>query len=314
MTNNRITKLFNIKYPIIQGGMVWCSGWKLAAAVSNAGGLGLLGIGSMHPDTLIEHITKIKKATDKPWGVNLPLFYPELGKVVDIIINEGVRIVFTSAGSPAKLTAKLKQHNIIVTHVIANTRFAKKCEDAGVDALVAEGFEAGGHNGREETTTMVLIPQIREITDLPLVAAGGIGSGKAMAASFALGAEGVQVGSLFAAASESSAHINFKNKIIECGEGDTTLTLKQLAPVRLIHNNFFNLIDKAQKQGASLSELAELLGKGRAKKGMFLGDLDEGELEIGQVASMIKNIKSSADIITEIINDFEETINKFKTL
>ncbi len=301
---NKITSLFKIKYPIIQGGMVWCSGWKLASAVSNNGGLGLLGAGSMHSDVLKEHISKMREATDKPWGVNVPLLYPNIDELIDIIIEEGVKIVFTSAGNPAKYTSKLKENGITVVHVIANSRFAKKCEDSGVDAIVAEGFEAGGHNSREETTTMVLIPQIRKVTSLPIIAAGGIGSGSAMLAAMALGADGVQVGSRFAASKESSAHPDFLQKVIEAGEGGTTLTLKQLGPVRLIHNKFSERVAEAQKRGASIEELKEMLGKGRAKKGMFLGDLDEGELEIGQVSSMITEVKTVKEIIEEMIKEY----------
>ncbi len=301
---NKITSLFGIKYPIIQGGMVWCSGWKLASAVSNNGGLGLLGAGSMYPDVLREHISKMNEATDKPWGVNVPLLYPNIDELIDIIIEAGVKIVFTSAGNPAKYTSKLKENGITVVHVIANSRFAKKCEDSGVDAIVAEGFEAGGHNSREETTTMVLIPQIKKVTSLPIIAAGGIGSGSAMLAAMALGADGVQVGSRFAASKESSAHPDFLQKVIEAGEGGTTLTLKQLAPVRLIHNTFSDRVAEAQKRGASVEELKEMLGKGRAKMGMFLGDLDEGELEIGQVSSMITEVKSVKEIIEEMIEEY----------
>ncbi len=309
---NRIAELFNIKYPIIQGGMVWCSGWKLASAVSNNGGLGLLGAGSMHPEVLQDHIQKMKQATAKPWGVNIPLLYPEVDKLIDLVIKEGVKIVFTSAGNPAKFTSKLKEQGITVVHVIANTRFAKKCEQAGVDAIVAEGFEAGGHNGKEETTTMVLIPKIRKETTLPLIAAGGIGTGRGIAAAMALGAEGVQIGSRFAASEESSAHPEFLKKIIEAGEGGTTLTLKQLAPVRLIHNKFSSLIDEAQKKGASIEQLKELLGKGRAKKGMFLGDLDEGELEIGQVSSMIEKILPVKDIMNELVNEYNQILKELQ--
>ncbi|TLX75206.1 nitronate monooxygenase [Labilibacter sediminis] len=306
--SNKITDIFKIKYPVVQGGMVWCSGWKLAAAVSNNGGLGLIGAGSMHPEVLKEHITKMKSATDKPWGVNIPLLYPEVDKLIDIVIEEGVKIVFTSAGNPAKYTSKLKENGIVVAHVIANSRFAKKCEDSGVDVLVAEGFEAGGHNSKEETTTMVLIPQLRKVTNLPLIAAGGIGTGRGMAAAFALGADGVQIGSRFAASTESSAHPDFLKKVVEAGEGGTTLTLKQIGPVRLIHNKFSAEVDAAQKRGASPEELREMLGKGRAKKGMFLGDLDEGELEIGQVASMIDQVKPVAEIMDEIIGEYKEVI------
>ena len=281
MDNNRIVNLFGIQYPIIQGGMVWCSGWKLASAVSNCGGLGLLGAGSMHPEVLREHIQKMKAATNKPWGVNIPMLYPELDEIFKIIIEEKVRIVFTSAGNPAKYTSFLKEHGIIVAHVIANTKFAKKCEEAGVDAIVAEGFEAGGHNGREETTTLALIPEIRKVTNLPLMAAGGIGSGQSIVATMALGADGVQIGSLFAAAQESSAHINFKEAIVEAKEGSTMLSLKKLSPTRLLKNDFYNNVQNAEDKGASSDELKVLLGRGRAKKGMFEGDLSEGELEIG---------------------------------
>ncbi len=305
---NKITQIFNIKYPIIQAGMVWCSGWKLAAAVSNQGGLGLLGAGSMHSEVLNEHITKIKKATDKPWGVNIPLLYPEIDKLIDLVIEEDVKIVFTSAGSPAKYTAKLKAHGIIVAHVIANSRFAKKCEDSGVDVLVAEGFEAGGHNSREETTTMVLIPQIHRASTLPLIAAGGIGTGRAMAAAMALGADGVQIGSRFAASEESSAHPAFLQKIVEATEGGTVLTLKKLAPVRLIHNKFSDTVEELQSKGATMEELRDLLGKGRAKKGMFLGDMDEGELEIGQVSSLIDEVKPVKEIMTDLLSEYRNTI------
>ena len=306
---NRITTVFNIKYPIVQGGMVWCSGWRLASAVSNHGGLGLLGAGSMYPEVLKEHIAKMKQATDRPWGVNVPLLYPEVDKLIDIIIEEGVKVVFTSAGNPAKYTSKLKEHGITVAHVIANSRFAKKCEDTGVDVLVAEGFEAGGHNSREETTTMVLIPQIRKVSNLPLIAAGGIATGCGMAAAMALGADGVQVGSRFAASKESSAHPDFLKKIVEAGEGGTVLTLKKLGPVRLIHNKFSEEVADAQNRGASIEELKKLLGKGRAKKGMFLGDLDEGELEIGQVSSMIEEVKPVKYIIDDILSEYRTTLD-----
>ena len=303
---NRITELFNIKYPIIQGGMVWCSGWKLASAVSNNGGLGLIGTGSMHPETLLEHIRKTKDATDKPYGVNVPLFYPELEKVMEIIAGEKVPVVFTSAGSPKKWTSWLRQRGIIVVHVVAGSFFAKKCEDAGVDAIVAEGFEAGGHNGRDETTTMTLIPSVRRSTDLPLIAAGGVGTGKAMLAAMALGAEGVQIGSRFAVSQESSAHQVFKELIVSLGEGGTKLSLKKLAPVRLIKNEFFDKIDKAEIEGATVEQLQALLGKGRAKKGIFEGDLKEGELEIGQVSSIIDDIPTVKEIMSQLITDFEQ--------
>lgn len=301
---NRITELFDIEYPIIQGGMVWCSGWRLASAVSNEGGLGLLGAGSMHPEVLREHIQKMKQATTRPWGVNVPLLYPQIEELMGIIVEEGVKIVFTSAGSPAKWTAHLKQHGITVVHVIANSRFARKCEEAGVDAIVAEGFEAGGHNGREETTTMALIPLIRKTTKLPVIAAGGIGSGAQMLAAMALGADGVQIGSLFALSEESSAHEAFKRYALASGEGDTLLQLKQLAPVRLLRNRFFEEVQKAEQGCASVEELKALLGRGRAKKGMFEGDLDEGELEIGQVAALIDELRPVAAIFASLLADY----------
>lgn len=303
---NRICKLFNIKYPIIQGGMVWCSGWKLASAVSNQGGLGLLGSGSMHPETLLEHIQKMKQATQKPWGVNVPLLYPEIDRLIDLIIEQEVKIVFTSAGSPKKWTSKLKAHGITVVHVVSSSLFAKKCEEAGVDAIVAEGFEAGGHNGREETTTLSLIPQVKEATSLPVIAAGGIGSGKAWMAAQNLGADGVQIGSLFAVSKESSAHSTFKQRVFDSKEGDTKLSLKKLAPVRLLKNSFFDTIYKMEQEGATSDELRGVLGKGRAKKGMFLGELDEGELEIGQVSSMITNEKTVEEIFTELTTQYQE--------
>lgn len=301
---NRITELFDIEYPIIQGGMVWCSGWRLASAVSNEGGLGLLGAGSMHPEVLREHIQKMKQATTKPWGVNVPLLYPQIEELMGIIVEEGVKIVFTSAGSPAKWTAHLKQHGITVVHVIANSRFARKCEEAGVDAIVAEGFEAGGHNGREETTTMALIPLIRKTTKLPVIAAGGIGSGAQMLAAMALGADGVQIGSLFALSEESSAHEAFKRYALASGEGDTLLQLKQLAPVRLLRNRFFEEVRKAEQGCASVEALKALLGRGRAKKGMFEGDLEEGELEIGQVAALIDELRPVAAIFASLLADY----------
>lgn len=314
MDNNRIVNLFGIQYPIIQGGMVWCSGWKLASAVSNCGGLGLLGAGSMHPEVLREHIQKMKAATNKPWGVNIPMLYPELDEIFKIIIEEKVRIVFTSAGNPAKYTSFLKEHGIIVAHVIANTKFAKKCEEAGVDAIVAEGFEAGGHNGREETTTLALIPEIRKVTNLPLMAAGGIGSGQSIVAAMALGADGVQIGSLFAAAQESSAHINFKEAILEAKEGSTMLSLKKLSPTRLLKNDFYNNVQNAEDKGASSDELKVLLGRGRAKKGMFEGDLSEGELEIGQVASSINSLKSVEEIFGTLIMEFNQTHKRLSSI
>ncbi len=309
MSNNTICKLFGIQYPIVQGGMIWCSGWELASAVSNAGGLGLIGAGSMYPEILREHIQKCKKATNKPFGVNLPLLYPDIDKHLSIILDEGVKIVFTSAGNPAKYTQFLKENGITVVHVIANVKFAKKAEEAGVDAIVAEGFEAGGHNGREETTTMVLIPLIKQHVSIPVIAAGGIGSGNAMAAAFCLGAEGVQVGSRFAATKESSAHENFKNAIVSAGDGDTQLTLKEVTPVRLIKNQFFQEVQKAYAEGASPEKLNELLGRGRAKKGMFLGDLNEGELEIGQVSSMISSIKTAKEVVDEMVLEFKSAVN-----
>ncbi|MCG8580490.1 MAG: nitronate monooxygenase [Bacteroidales bacterium] len=301
---NRITELFNIKYPIIQGGMVWCSGWHLASAVSNNGGLGLLGAGSMYPDVFREHIRKMKNATDKPWGVNIPLLYPNIDELMQIIVDEEVKIVFTSAGNPAKWTGFLKDKGVTVVHVIANGRFAKKCEEASVDAIVAEGFEAGGHNGREETTTLTLIPSISQQTSLPLIAAGGIGTGKGMFAAMALGADGVQIGSRFAITKESSAHDAFKQLVVETGEGGTLLSLKKLAPVRLMKNAFFEQVHEAEKSGASTLELQKLLGKGRAKKGIFEGDLTEGELEIGQVASLINDIKPVSEVFTDLLSEY----------
>lgn len=302
---NKITQLFNIKYPIVQGGMIWCSGWELASAVSNAGGLGLIGSGSMYPETLKEHIRKCKAATNKPFGVNVPLLYPQTDEHIKTIIEEGVKIVFTSAGNPKKYTAYLKGKGITVVHVVANVKFAKKCEEAGVNAIVAEGFEAGGHNGFEETTTMALIPQVRKAISIPLIAAGGIASGRAMLAAFALGANGVQIGSRFVASEESSAHPNFKKAVLETHEGETQLALKKLIPVRLIKNAFFNKVNEAEKRGATREELIEILGKGRAKLGMFEGNLKEGELEIGQVSGMINEIKPVAEIIDEIMREFE---------
>ncbi len=294
--------------------MIWCSGWELASAVSNAGGLGLIGSGSMHPDVLRDHIRKCKAATDKPFGVNLPLIYPQTEEHIRIILEEGVRIVFTSAGNPAKFTALFKENGIRVAHVIANTKFARRCQEAGVDAVVAEGFEAGGHNGIEETTTMTLIPMIREVTDLPLIAAGGIATGRAMLAAFALGAEGVQVGSRFVASEESSAHPDFKRKVIEAKDGDTVLTLKRVIPVRLLRNRFYQQVRELEERGASLDEQKELLGRGRAKKGMFEGDLDEGELEIGQVSGLIHEIKPAGKIVEEMMEEFwraKEKIGRF---
>lgn len=302
---NRITELFGIQYPVIQAGMIWCSGWELASAVSNAGGLGLIGSGSMYPDVLREHIQKCKAATDKPFGVNLPLIYPQMDEIVQIVIEEGVKIVFTSAGNPKKWTQHFHDHGIKVAHVIANVKFAKKCEDAGVDAVVAEGFEAGGHNGIEETTTMALIPMVREAISLPLIAAGGIASGKGMMAAMALGADGVQIGSRFVASEESSAHDLFKKSVIEAIDGDTSLAFKKLIPVRLIKNEFYHRVKVLEDSGAAREELMELLGRGRAKLGMFEGDLEEGELEIGQVAGLIHEIKPAANILNEIIEEYE---------
>lgn len=302
---NRVTQLFGIKYPIIQAGMIWCSGWRLASAVSNAGGLGIIGAGSMYPDVLREHLQKCKAATDKPFAVNLPLLYPDIEKHIEIIIEEGVKIVFTSAGNPMTWTAKLKEHGITVVHVIANVKFALKCEEAGVDAIVAEGFEAGGHNGKEETTTLCLIPMIKKAVKIPVIAAGGIATGSAMLACMSLGAEGVQIGSLFAASIESSAHDHFKQRILETKEGGTQLSLKRLVPVRLIKNEFFQRVSEAEERGAPRHELAEILGKARAKKGMFEGDMVEGELEIGQVAGLIDEILPAAKILENIVNEFK---------
>jgi len=307
---NRITELFGIEYPIVQAGMIWCSGWRLASAVSNAGGLGLIGAGSMYPDILKEHIDKCKAATNKPYGVNVPLLYPDIEKLMAIIIAGGVKIVFTSAGNPATWTTHLKQAGITVVHVVSNVKFALKSQAAGVDAVVAEGFEAGGHNGREETTTLVLIPMIRKASNLPLIAAGGIGDGTAMLAAFALGAEGVQMGTRFVATVESSAHQNFKQKIISTVEGDTKLSLKQLTPVRLIRNKFFEEIEAAELRGASVEELKTLLGRARAKKGMFEGDLEQGELEIGQISSFIREIKPAGDVVREVWEEFKRAKSK----
>ncbi len=311
---NRVTKLFKIRYPVIQGGMVWCSGWRLASAVSNNGGLGLLGAGSMYPDVLKEHIQKTKAATNKPFGVNIPLLYPEIDDLMKVIAEEKVEIVFTSAGSPKKWTPYLHDLGITVTHVVSGAFFANKCEDAGVDAIVAEGFEAGGHNGRDETTTMALIPSVRQATKLPLIAAGGIGSGKSMLAAMALGAEGVQIGSLFASSKESSAHENFKKQILEAKEGSTFLSLKKLAPTRLLKNKFFDDVSAAESTCASIEDLRQLLGRGRAKKGMFEGDTIEGELEIGQVSSMITCIDSVENIMKTLISEYREGLNTLNML
>jgi len=312
---NSVCKLFSIKYPVIQGGMVWCSGWRLASAVSNAGGLGLLGAGSMHPETLREHIVKAKSATRNTFGVNVPLLYPEMEAVMQIISEEKVPIVFTSAGSPAKWTGWLKERGIIVAHVVSSALFARKCEMAGVDAVVAEGFEAGGHNGREETTTLALIPSVCKAVSLPVIAAGGIASGAAMLAAMALGADGVQLGSLFAVSEESSAHPGFKELVTGMKEGDTMLALKKLTPVRLIRNEFFRRVAEAESSGAGTEELKALLGKGRAKKGIFEGDLEEGELEIGQVSALIDRIEPVAVIMERLISGFytsKEKINRYQ--
>lgn len=305
---NRITSLFQIKYPIIQGGMVWCSGWRLASAVSNAGGLGLIGAGSLHPEVLREHIQKCKSATNKPFGVNVPLLYPEIETIMSIIVEEGVKIVFTSAGNPKTWTKFLKEKGIVVVHVVSSSKFALKSQEAGVDAIVAEGFEAGGHNGREETTTIVLIPKVCSSVNIPVIAAGGIGTGKTMAAAMSLGAEGVQIGTRFALAEESSAHENFKKLCLNLSEGQTMLSLKKVSPTRLIKNEFYNQVQSAEDRGAEKEELVSLLGKGRAKKGIFEGNLVEGELEIGQVASLVTEIKSVQLIFDEIIEEYNQVV------
>lgn len=307
---NRITELFGIKYPIISGGMVWCSGWRLASAVSNAGGLGLIGAGSMYPEVLREHIQKCKAATDKPFGVNVPLMYPDIETIMDIIISEEVKIVFTSAGNPKTWTKKLQENGIKVAHVVSSSKFALKCQEAGVDAVVAEGFEAGGHNGREETTTLTLIPQVRKTLQLPLIAAGGIAIGESMLAAFALGAEGVQLGTRFALTQESSASDEFKNLCINLNEGDTILSLKKLSPTRLIKNEFYKQVQEAEDRGASAEEMRELLGRGRSKRGIFEGDLVEGELEIGQIASHIKSLPTASEVVASIISEFNDTAKK----
>ena len=311
---NRINQLFKIQYPIVQAGMIWCSGWELASAVSNAGGLGLIGSGSMYPDVLKTHIQKCKKATSKPFGVNVPLLYPNIEEHIKTIIEEKVPIVFSSAGNPKTWTSILKAEGIKVVHVVSNVKFALKSAEACVDAIVAEGFEAGGHNGREETTTLCLIPMVRNAIDIPLIAAGGIASGAAMAAMFCLGADGVQVGSRFAATHESSAHQNFKERIIQTPEGDTQLTLKELTPVRLIKNEFYAQVEAAYQSGATKEQLAQLLGRGRAKKGMFEGDMVEGELEIGQVSGLIKEIVPAAQVVEEMMKEFEEVKSNFTSL
>ena len=310
MSKNRITKLFDIKYPIIQGGMVWCSGWRLASAVSNSGGLGLIGAGSMYPDVLREHITKCKAATTKPFGVNVPLMYPQIDEIMQIIIEEEVPIVFTSAGNPKLWTAKLQDEGIKVAHLVSSSKFAQKSQEAGVDAIVAEGFEAGGHNGREETTTLSLIPQVRNSVDLPLLAAGGIACGRGMMAAFALGAEGVQVGTRFALTHESSASIEFKERCVNLPEGDTILSLKKVSPTRLIKNEFYYQIKELEDKGASSDEIRELLGRGRARKGIFEGDLIEGELEIGQIASTVPSIVSAKQVVEEMIDEFYTVAGK----
>lgn len=314
MNINRISALFGIRYPIIQAGMVWCSGWKLAAAVSNAGGLGLIGAGSMHPDTLREHIQKCKAATGKPFGVNIPLMYPQIEEIMQIVLGEKIPVVFTSAGNPKTWTATLKAEGIKVAHVVSSSKFAVKSAEAGVDAVVAEGFEAGGHNGREETTTFTLIPQVRDAVDLPLIAAGGIASGQAMAAAFALGAEGVQVGTRFALTEESSASNVFKQRCISLNEGDTILSLKKVSPTRLIKNEFYQQVQQLEDRGATPEELRELLGRGRSKRGIFEGDLSEGELEIGQIASHIKEIIPAKQVIEEMIGQYRHTLHRLSQL
>lgn len=310
---NRVTEIFGIKYPIISGGMVWCSGWKLAAAVSNAGGLGLIGAGSMYPDVLREHIRKCKAATDKPYGVNVPLISKYSEALMEVIIDEKVPAVFTSAGNPKTWTSRLHEAGIKVAHVVASTKFALKCQDAGVDTVVAEGFEAGGHNGREETTTMVLIPQIRKHLDIPLIAAGGIATGNAMLAAFALGAEGVQVGTRFALTSESSANEEFKKLCIGLGEGDTMLALKKLVPTRLIKNDFYREVEAAENRGATAEEMNEILGSGRARKGIFEGDLSAGELEIGQVACLVDDIPTAKEVVDNMIEEYSSGIERIAT-
>ena len=309
---NRICQLFGIQYPVIQGGMVWCSGWRLASAVSNAGGLGLIGAGSMHPEVLREHIRKCQSTTDKPFGVNVPLMYPEIDALMNILVEEGVKIVFTSAGNPKTWTGFLKGHGIKGAHVGSSSKFAVKCEQAGVDAIVAEGFEAGGHNGREETTTLCQIPAVRRATTLPLIAAGGIGTGNAMLATFALGAEGVQIGTRFALTEESSAHENFKQLCLNLNEGDTKLLLKKLSPTRLVKGEFTTAVEEAEARGASAEEMKELLGKGRSKKGIFEGNLQEGELEIGQVASLFREMQTVSEVMKEFMEDFRKGTEKIQ--
>jgi enoyl-[acyl-carrier protein] reductase II len=311
---NRITELFSIEYPIIQAGMIWASGWRLASAVSNTGGLGIIGAGSMYPDVLREHIQKCKQATDKPFAVNVPMLYPDIEKLMEIIVNLGVKIVFTSAGNPKTWTSYLKENGITVVHVVSSVAFALKAEAAGVDAVVAEGFEAGGHNGRDETTTLVLIPSVKEHIKIPLIAAGGIGTGEAMLAAMVLGADGVQIGSRFVASTEASSHALFKVKVVEAKEGDTHLTLKELAPVRLLKNKFYEDVQNGYANGYSPEQLKQLLGRARAKKGMFEGDMEEGELEIGQVSALIHDIKPAADIVLELMADFKKAIDGIEDL
>ncbi len=311
---NRITELFGIEHPIIQAGMVWASGWRLASAVSNAGGLGIIGAGSMYPEVLREHIQKCQQATEHPFGVNVPLLYPDTDKLMDIIVGLGVKIVFTSAGNPKTYTSFLKENGITVVHVVSSVKFALKAQEAGVDAIVAEGFEAGGHNGRDETTTLTLIPAVKEKIHIPLIAAGGIATGRAMLAAMVLGADGVQVGSRFVASHEASSHDLFKQKVLEAGEGDTHLTLKELAPVRLLKNKFYNDVLQAYANGATTEELKDLLGRARAKKGMFEGDMEEGELEIGQVSALIHDIKPAAEIVADMIKEFESAKGEVATL
>jgi enoyl-[acyl-carrier protein] reductase II len=315
MINNRITELFKIKYPIIQAGMIWASGWRLASEVSKAGGLGIIGAGSMYPEVLREHIQKYKQATSQPFAINVPMLYPDIDKIMDIIVDEKVPIVFTSAGNPKTWTPHLKSHGITVVHVVSSVKFALKSQEAAVDAVVAEGFEAGGHNGREETTTFTLIPMVKNELEIPLIAAGGIGNGAGILAAMALGADGVQIGTRFVASEEASSHINFKNEVLKAQEGDTKLTLKELAPVRLLKNKFYQDIESLYKQAPSPEELKELLGRARAKKGMFEGDLEEGELEIGQISGLIKDILPAQDIMKNLIAEFESAKNelcKFK--
>lgn len=309
---NRIKEIFGIEVPVIAGGMAWCSGWRLAAAVSNAGGLGLIGAGTMTVDLLREHIQKVKAATDKPWGINLPLMYPQIDTLIDMVIEEGCKIVFTSAGSPKKYTQRFHDAGMIVAHVVSSSKFAKKCEDAGVDVVVAEGFEAGGHNGREETTTMCLIPQVRKATTLPLIAAGGIASGEACLAAQVLGAEGVQIGTLFALAEESSAHDNFKQACINLQEGDTMLCLKKLAPSRLAKNALYNRIAEAENNGADVPQLLEILGEKSTRRGIFDGDVENGEMEIGQIASYIKKVEPVSVIMERLTKEYEDALNKLK--